>query len=208
MSAISPQLETEKTVNSIIDGILKFRAQIAAAAAVLLVFCAAYFLYQNHRENVAQEAASALFEAGQEKGAAATKSLEKIAKDYPGTLAGYEAQMRLAEQQLNSGDVKVAITEYQKALDSAPSKPLKAFARYGRGYAHEKNHDYDSAVKDYQEALRFDFKSLKPELLLGLARVSQSKGDSAKALEYYNMIAAEFPGTPYAQFAQAQKSAK
>jgi TolA-binding protein len=197
---------------------------ILAALGILFSLGLAIAVYTNAQSKKSVEAAGHLFLAKKDlaaalagvpkdaadwetKAAKALDELNKVGKDFNGTLSGTEAQLLAGDTYYDHGNFAKAADYYRDAVKSADSKSSKAFAEYSLGYALEQTKQYDAAASEFQRIVSSGDKALRPDAMVSLARNLELKGDKAKAKEQYDLVIKEFPGTPVARTAEAQKKA-
>ncbi|MBI2606636.1 MAG: tetratricopeptide repeat protein [Deltaproteobacteria bacterium] len=189
------------------------------AAAVALVGSAGYILYQNAKAEKEMKAENELYAAkksfvetmsklpkGDAKAAQDWKAnskadferFEALARKLPNTAAAYDAWMTLGNINFELGSSDAAAAEraaqyFEKASTIAQGKSLQATALYAKAYALETLGKYDEAIGALSRLLDSDFKGLKADSLIALARNNELKGDKANAVKLYEQFMKDFP---------------
>jgi tetratricopeptide (TPR) repeat protein len=132
------------------------------------------------------------------------QSYQKIIRDFSGTLAAFEAQLKLGDLYQEKGPIHLAIASYEAAVQSAPKKWERLLALYSLGYAYEANKEYPKAIEQFRKAM--DLKEgMKGELMLALARNQILAGAPDQAKKTYEQMMSELANTPYAKEAEIRK---
>ena len=137
-----------------------------------------------------------------------TESIEKIKRidsEFSKTRAAFEARLKLGSLYFDHGEFDKAIAWYKKALDSAPNTFEKSIVLSSLGYAYENSGKPAEALQAFQKALPLGERSLKGDLLLGVARNQEALHDLVKARSTYDQILTELPNTEYAKSAEIFK---
>jgi predicted negative regulator of RcsB-dependent stress response len=194
-------------------------------AGLVLVFVAGlgFAFYTNHHEKEELAANSALYNAKKtlltalekapKAGADWDKDLrsqiagaEKVAAEFAGTKAAFEANLILGDAYFDHGEPAKAIDYYKAATNVGRPKTLKALALLSLSYAYENAKRPDDAVAALQSAIATGDKAVRAEALLALGRNLEIKGDKPRALEQYELVAREFPGSALARTAEIQRA--
>lgn len=208
---------------SLVDFIFEYRSQVFVAIGATVLGIAIWVGISQYTSYRSRKAAQALHEAEQKfsqlPGEAAKDSagwaaraepalaaLADVAEHFSGTLPGFEAALKSGDAYFQHGIYDKAATSYQLAMEHSPSRLMKTFAAYSLAYAQENMKNYSLAIETLGKALQWGEKSLKPEVLLSLARNYELSGNKAKATEYYTMVSTEFPNSSYSQLSDKQKS--
>jgi tetratricopeptide (TPR) repeat protein len=125
-----------------------------------------------------------------------------IANDLEAAMARYPSATLAAQAAWELGNVRYAERAWERArrawaitLARSPSPTLRTLARAGIGYTWEAEANLPKATEAYQAALAglrpgdFDYE----EVLMALARVQESAGDRAQAVETYRRLLREVP---------------
>ncbi|MDA3878872.1 MAG: tetratricopeptide repeat protein [Prolixibacteraceae bacterium] len=117
-----------------------------------------------------------------------------IIDNYNSTDAGKLAQYYAGISYLHLGDYEAAIDHLKKF--KADDKLVAPLAQSAMGDAYVELGDYDEAITAYNKALKVsenDFTS--PAIMNKIALVYEKQGNSGKALDIYNEIKKEYPGS-------------
>lgn len=138
-------------------------------------------------------------------------ALEKVAEDFPGTMAGFDARMELGglyyDHAENSAAYEHAARWFESASTSAPANEQTIAALYNLGYAQEALGKCADSVKTFDRALNSGSGPLLGELLLSKARCQLTLGDKAGAKGTYESLIKQLPNTEYAKQAETKKAA-
>lgn len=192
---------------------------LLVAVAAALVGSAGYVLYQNAKAEKEMRAESELYAAkkrfvetmsklpkGDAKAAQDWKAdskadferFEALARKLPDTTAAYDAWMTLGNINFEVGSFDTASAEkavqyFDRAAAIARGKNLQAIALYSKAYALENLGKYDEAIGVLSRLVESDFKGLKADSLVALARNNELKGDKANAVKLYEQFLKDFP---------------
>lgn len=176
----------------------------AGALALLILVATGVFLYQGYRERQARrlynEAVAALVPSASGVGLsleAAITKLEEVRRQYASTKVGAVALADLGNAYLMKGNYDDALTCYQASLKGIERRSsLYGLVLENLGMAYEAKGAWDSAAETYERLAREGAPSYQAQAQLGLGRVSEAKGDRAKALTHYEAYLKENPDSP------------
>lgn len=138
-------------------------------------------------------------------------ALEKVAEEFPSTLAGFDAKMELGSLYYDHAENTTSYEQsrhwFESAATSAPSSEQSISALYNLGFAQEALGKCADSVKSYDRALNSGSGPFLGEILRGKARCQEMLGDKAGAKSTYEKIEKQLPGTEYAKFADLKKAA-
>jgi len=176
----------------------------AGALALLVLVATGAFLYHGYRERQARrllnEAVAALVysprgEASSLEGA--ITKLEEVRRRYASTKVGPVALADLGNAYLRKGNYDEAVACYQSSLKGLERRnSLYGLVLENLGTAYEAKGAWDSAAETYDRLAREGPPSYQAQAKLGLGRVSEAKGDRAKALTYYEAYLKGSPDNP------------
>ncbi len=153
-----------------------------AAVAIIIV---AWALYDSHRDKKIEEGASALsvaldIENTQEKIA----ELTSVSSQYSGTSSALWAKINTAHEMMKTDQKSDALALYEELLGEIDtSSPLYPLVSISLAQGYEIGGDDARAAAEYEKIKLTDgYQGLG---YLGLARISEKKGDKQKALEIY-----------------------
>ena len=136
--------------------------------------------------------------------------LEKVAEEFPGTQAGFDAKMQLGSLYFDHGAAAETYEKsakwFDRAASTAPSSEQTVFALYSLGYAQEALNRCGDAVKTFDRAVNTGSGSLQGELLRAKARCQETLGDKAAAKATYENIIKILPNSEAAKYAEVKKS--
>ncbi len=148
---------------------------------LLLSLWAGYRMYQDRREGKAALLyAQALSLKDQE---AAFQKLQKLVKEYPGTVAAREARLNLWERDLGKKEPE-ALLAALKTLERESEGEVKFSVLLARGYLLEESGKVRKAVAIYEKVLK-EAPFTKRIVYADLARAYENLKDYRTALDYY-----------------------
>jgi len=127
----------------------------------------------------------------------AAKALETVIADYPRLSAIPQAAYELGNLKYASGQYTAARSAYELAIAKGASGAIRTLAALGIGYSFEAEKNYTSAAQAHAAAA----KSLGPkdflfeETLMAEGRAQELSGKPAQAIETYQRLLKEAPGT-------------
>ncbi len=176
------------------DWVLAHRSRLLLALLTLLAVSAALGVRNSLKLDAARKASAALYDARKlgSEAPAGIAALEKVAKDFAGTPAAWEALMALARYE---------------AADSAATEPReKLFSRYALAFQHEKDGKLAEALAALERAQQLGLPHLKAELALTRARILDRQGKREDAAKIYDAVAKEFPNSDAGRTAENWKA--
>lgn len=136
--------------------------------------------------------------------------LEKVAEEFPGTQAGFDAKMQLGSLYFDHGSTPETYEKsakwFDRAATTAPSSDQSVFALYSLGYSQEALGRCAEAVKTFDRAVNTGAGPLQGELLRAKARCQETLGDKAAAKTTYESIIKALPNSEAAKYAEMKKS--
>jgi len=180
--------------------------QAAAAVAGIAVVAVAIWMWYQAQESrglAALADATALVQQSERPDAPlgardrAIKALELVIADYPRLSAIPQAGYQLGNLKYAAGQYPAARGAYEFAIAKGASGAVRAMAAMGIGYSWEAEKNYAAAAQAHAAAAKGigpkDF--LYEEALMAQARDEALAGKSAVALEIYQRLLKEMPGT-------------
>jgi tetratricopeptide (TPR) repeat protein len=136
------------------------------------------------------------------------EALFNVAKEYPGTSIGEQAQLLAAGTAFTQGDYKTAKEGFEKFLSDHSSSPLAAQASIGVAASTEALGDTTTAIQLYTQAIgKYSSEGIAEPAKLTLARLYEEKGQNKEALDYYNKLTAVPNNGPWYAEAVDRKAA-
>jgi len=136
--------------------------------------------------------------------------LEKVADEFSGTQAGFDAKMELGglyfDHSANAAGFGKSSEWFDRAAGSAPTNEQSITALYNLGYAQEALGRCVDSVKTFDRALNSGSGPFQAELLRAKARCQETLGDKAAAKTTYENMIKTFPNTESARFAEMKKA--
>ena len=127
----------------------------------------------------------------------AAKALETVIADYPRLSAIPQAAYELGNLKYASGQYAAARSAYELALAKGASGAIRTLATVGIGYSFEAEKNYAAAAQAHAVAAKGlgpkDF--LFEETLMAEGRAQELSGKPAQAIETYQRLLKEAPGT-------------
>jgi TolA-binding protein len=137
-------------------------------------------------------------------------ALERVAEEFPSTLAGFDARMQLGslyyDHATGPADYEKAAGWFEVAANGAPSSEQAASALYSLGYAQESLGKCGDAVKTFDRALNSGATYILGDLLRAQARCYETLGDKENAKKSYERLAKSLPNTEDAKLAEMKKA--
>lgn len=172
------------TIRPAFEKMAKNKNFVLGFSLIILALAGGLLSYFYWAEKNQQKASRALFEAQVAFNKKPEENLEqmtKIAKDYSGTTAAYEASLALSEYWLDKKDFEKATEWTEKAIKNASTSFDQHMAQYLHGVTLESAQEFDQAAQAYRKLnikeLPYDF--IRGEALLGLIRVELKKNNVA-----------------------------
>jgi predicted negative regulator of RcsB-dependent stress response len=163
---------------------------ISAVAVVLVGGLIVWKYNQSQRRAAAAEALLALRANPTLVTAAGGAQLQGFITRYNGTVEADEARLMLAEQRLNAGNPRAAITELQRVAGSG--SPLATQAGMMLGSAYAQAGDRPAAIRAYEEAAdKAKLKYQRFEALGQAALQHEVAGNYKAAVDTYRRVLAE-----------------
>jgi predicted negative regulator of RcsB-dependent stress response len=123
----------------------------------------------------------------------------KVASDYSGTAAGQRAMLQSAALLFGAQKFADAQTQFQQFLSQYPGSTLAAQAALGVAACLDAQGKMDPAAAAYQRVFS-SYSDSTPTLFAKyrLAQIYEQQGKAAEALNFYESIARDNPGSPFA----------
>lgn len=190
---------------------------VAGVIAAILVVIVGYGIWNESHKAREAKATDALYEAQKsarqlaeaKKIPEADAALTKVAEEYSGTRAAFEAAIQAGDLYMDAGTYAEAVKRYEQAAKAAGDSFSKILARYNLGIAKESAGQFQEAVAAYDDALNTrgsDF--LKPEIMMAQARCYEALGQAPKALAIYQDVQKTYAGNTYYSGAAAGFASK
>lgn len=221
-SAISKQEIRRNPLAEALGAAVRFvQGHRAAILAVLVILAfggtagAGYWWYQERREDEAGRALVKAFWAmrGEQPGSSgnpedATKRLQEVLHQYPGTRSAEEALINLGNLQFNAGKVDEALGIFNQYLTAFPRGRFLVMAGLGKAYAQEAKGDLQGAAETLSQSLdRHKDDPLAGEAYISLARVYEEMKRPEDAMRVYGEVVEKYGQTRWAQHALQRMSA-
>jgi len=143
------------------------------------------------------------------------EKFKKLSDKYSSVTSGQFVAVQLADHffdeakknaekdpKATTANSELAVEWYTKALkDSNLSPNEKSLLLINRGASQELAQKWDQAMNDYTESSKLGLEG-KPLALLSQARIYEIKKETAKAIETYEKVAADFLNTDYGKTAK------
>jgi predicted negative regulator of RcsB-dependent stress response len=197
-SAFDKRLAPETTMDKV-EGILEhfnlppkaiqfIRANgkaIVVGLSAFFVGVVAWSLYDSYRQNVIENAASALTKAIEQPDAEKAKSLEKVIVDYGTTSSALWAKVELAHMAMTNGKYADASAKYERVLkETKETNPAYPLAMYGYAQSLEADKKFVEALGQYEKLSAL--KGYEHIGYTGMARIEEVQGHLDKATAVLN----------------------
>jgi tetratricopeptide (TPR) repeat protein len=190
--------------------VLKYKLQVLGAlgGVILIVLAISGFSYYTHTQASAAEAQlqkswNRYESVRNEKGSieayqSVGPEFDKLVDDHGNQPAGKAARVILANICYNGGDFDKAIALYEASLDDYADPFYRGQILNGLGYAHEAKKNYKKAIEYFELTAAAGNEVTKGEAWFNLGRLYDMSGDSAKSMDAYQKVVAEYPDSLYA----------
>ena len=168
-----------------ISYIRKNKTMLQIVIGLVISTVVVWSLYGSYREQRIEKASSALAMALKANPAEKSASLQKVVADFSGTSSAIWAKVELAH--LDMQNTKFTDAEQKYATinnDLDKEDPLYALTLFGIAQAQEANHDYKKAADTYGKLK--DIGGYQTIGYTGMARIQETEGETAKAIETLN----------------------
>ena len=126
----------------------------------------------------------------------AAEQFEKVIKKFPSTNAARFSLLLYADMSYHRGDYQKAIELYQKALDAFSGEgAIQKLIWNGLAHAYEAKKDYKSAAEYFQKITDAQDEFMKTDAYYNLGRMMEALYHPEKALEAYNKVVENYPGS-------------
>ncbi len=178
LSGLPPQ------VRNILQDYLR---EILAGLVIVILATSLWYGYSAYTTRQEDRAATDLGLAIQQRDLARRVTiLKRLVQDHGQTAAGRQALLLLGAAQRDSGQIKAAEKDFDKARQSLPKGSFLYYsALMGLGYLQENNARLDKALKAYKSSSESG-SGFEAVALIDLARASSALGHRKEALEAYN----------------------
>ncbi|NVM22449.1 MAG: tetratricopeptide repeat protein [Desulfobacterales bacterium] len=184
------------------------RRSISFALVGLVIACLAFGVFK-YFSNLSERRAYSVFEQGLVHYLAqasvgksphfqqmAIEKFEEVLKRYPSTSAGELSLLLRANMSYDEGSYDKAIELYQKALGAFSEEGvLRKLVWNNLGYAYEGKKDYSAAAQCFEKITEPEGEFMKADAYFNLARMHEAMGNRQKAIEAYNKVADDYPGS-------------
>ena len=186
--------KSEPKAESFLDWFRINSKVVTIAAVVVAAAVFAFWFYTRSNVLKAENADRRLLAAKQSLGSGnlplAQSDLKKVADQYPGTSAGAEAGMLLAQVKLEQNDNQGAIATLRELAGRNESGPYASPIRVLLGDALAQSGKPAEAAAEYERASRLTDAPNERALLLGkIGRAQAAAGNAAKAREAWEALA-------------------
>ena len=166
---------------------------------VALVVLATWFISASARrkENFARQALEQAWGAADAGNVPqASAELQKVATNYAGTDAAFEAVLSLNQTRLLAGQTQLAVDDLRRFIATSPPARFAAPANMLLGGALENLGKATEAIPAYEAALAVaTLDHVKAEALLGVARSARTAGQKDKAIAALRQIVEKYKET-------------
>lgn len=119
-------------------------------------------------------------------------------------VAGVRANMLCAEINYKNKEYKAAIDYWTAAANKDKSAYTAPICNYQLGVCYEQINDLDNALVSYKKAAETKYFPLASHALFSYARVLETKGEYAEAVESYEIICTAFDDDVWASVAKSR----
>ncbi len=207
--------EFVKQGRHVLEWVVGHQKKLLGAVIVAALMGLSYYFYDQSRDAKNAKGWDQLAQINKLPEAERWDKFKKVAEDFSGVPVGQYAASTLgdhyfdeakkaseANPKVPSTQAPLAVEWYGKALSySKLNANEKGLLLINRGEAQELAQKWDEALTDYLEAAKIGFEG-KPLALLGQARIYEIKKETAKAIETYEKLSADFLNTEYGRLAK------
>jgi len=166
--------------------------KIIGGATIITVVIFAVWFYASQRQQKEVVAGQALAQTFSIAGVTAD-AYQKIAEEYPDTLAAQRALLQTAALLFASGRYADAQTQFQKFLDTYPDNDFVPQATLGIAASLDAQGNTDLAVGAYQRAVNTGDAMTVNAAKFALARIDEQQGRISEAMNTYEEVARANP---------------
>lgn len=185
-----------------IDFIRKNQRIIQVSIAVIVITVVFWSLYGSYRENIREEASTALSQALRSDQQTKPEALRVIADEYAGTSSAIWARVELAHIDMENGNFGDASQKYQEVLsDTKAANPIYPLVVFSLAQSLEKEQRYQDAINQYE--LLKDLEGFELIAYTSMARIEEAQGNIEQAVAIYNNFLLQMGDDP--SFSQAEE---
>lgn len=177
-------LEQMNLPPSVVKFVKENKRAVQISIALIIFVIVGWSLYGSYRDNRIEKSTEALSAAMEAEGQQMIDKLAQVEKDYSGTSAALWAKINAAQEMVLSGKMEDANSKFKEVRnDIGKSSTLRPLVMVGIAQTAEVMGNYDESGGEYQKLTEIE--GYRDIGYLGLGRIHELKGDSAKALEIY-----------------------
>lgn len=177
----------------------KYKLQITASLALIVVIAVCLFLYGIYRQKLKSEAFDVLAEAKD------VESLVEVSKKYSGLSAGEFALYMAANQYYRDGKKQKSIELFKDFLKSYPASRLIPNAMLAVGHIEEDNGNYNEAIDVLNDIVKkYPLNYICPEALMFKAGLLEKNGKMHEAVLEYRNVTESYPASLWSREAEAK----
>lgn len=187
---VRPQVDSDESIS---EWLVLHKREVTWAIVALAILVGALWFYRRSQALKSQRAEAAYFQARRSAAAgnipAAEADLRKVANRYPGTLAGTQASLSLAQALYDEKKFKEGIDVLKAAEGKAPEEfAASVHVLEAQGYSELKN--FGSAADQFMQAASLTrFPAEKTTYQAAAARAYMSAGKNAEARAIWRELA-------------------
>lgn len=183
----------------------EYMREILAGLVIVILAASLWYGYSAYTTRQDDQAAANLGLAMQQRDPARRIAVLKgVVQQHSQTPAGRQALLLLGATQRDSGQIKAAEKDFDKARQSLPKGSFLYYsALMGLGYLQENNAKLDKAIEAYKSSSEAE-SGFEAVAAIDLARVSSAMGHKKEALEAYNRYLSLKPRSWQADFVRDQ----
>lgn len=183
-------LEQMNLPPAVVKFVRDHKRAVQVCIGVIIIVVVTWALYDTYRDNRIKNSSAALSAALEMEGQQKIDKLGEVKNDYSGTPAALWAQINAAQELVAIGEMEDANKEFKAVREDIGNKSiLQPLVMVGIAQTAEVSGSYDESSSEYQKLTEIE--GYEDIGYMGLGRIHELKGDTAKALEVYERYLTE-----------------
>jgi predicted negative regulator of RcsB-dependent stress response len=183
---------------AVVKFVREHKRAVQIVIGVLIAAVVVWSLYGSYRDNRIEKSTEALAAALELEGQQMIDQLNEVERSYPGTDAALWARINTAQELSKTGRMEDANRTYKDVRDEiSASSILQPLVMVGIAQTAEASGNFDESSGEYQKLM--EIQGYEDIGFLGLGRIHELEGETAKALEVYERYLTEIDTAPVLQ---------